>query len=188
MTKFADIILALVAKVGEVVQDENAIIVTARRELPVLVGDFDVLLRIRSMRDTEGTTNAAGRSAMWIRRFIDIIIRARQFADVSKQDLQWLTDETNGILEIEYKLLDALQLWFPVTGQTPQENSSTPIAGNTPTALLIEPARIISGEDAIRDVMTSGRGSTAADPGWGMLAMRLDIYYEQTLTISKDRL
>lgn len=183
MARFADIVLALVAKIGEVVQDENAIIVTARRELPNLLGDYDVLLRIRSMQHTEGTTDAAGRFAMWIRRPIDIIIRARQLADVSKQDLQWLTDETNGILDIEYQLLDALQMWFPVLGQTPQENAPTPIVGNTPTALLIEPARIVSSEDPLRDVVTR---QTLSD--FGMLALRLELYYEQSLFISKDKL
>lgn len=177
-SKFSDIILALVAKVAEVVQDENAIIVTARRDLPVLVGDHDVLLRIRNMRVEESTVAAAGRYAMWIRRYVDIIIRARQYADVSKQDLQWLTDETNGILDIELQLIDLLEMWHPVAGLVdgPQP---TPIVGNNPQFLLIEPARFVSGEDPTRDIVTRGGIS---DPNFGYIAMRLDLFYEQQLS------
>lgn len=175
MARFSDIILALVAKVGEVVADENAIIVTARRELPVLVGDFDVLLRVRNMRVEEGTVAAAGRYFMPIRRYVDIIIRARQYADVSKHDLQWLTDETNGILDKELQLIEALEMWHPVAGMV---GGTTPIVGDNPQFLLIEPARVITGEDPTRDVV-SRAGVT--DPGYGMLGFRLDTYYSEEL-------
>jgi hypothetical protein len=168
--KFREIILALVTKVHEVVADDASVIVVARRELPALTGDFDVLLRVRNMRDTEGTTDAAGRQAMFIRRYIDVIMRARQYADVSRQDLQWLTDETNGILELEYQLMDLLQLWFPIAGD----------GGDEPTPLLIEPARIITGDDPIRDLI-QGRGQVNSDPGYGTLGFRLDTYYWQLL-------
>lgn len=168
MSYFADIVVALRNEIMNVITDDNAVIVTARRELPVIVGDKDVLIRIRSLKDMDGETAAGGRYTKWIRRPVDIIMRARQQADYNQQDLRWLIDETNGILDIEAKLLDQLEMWHPVVGS----------GGDNPQHLLIEPARIVSGQDPLRDIVNP-RGSS--DPTCGMLAFTLDLFYEQSL-------
>ncbi len=186
MARFSDIVLALRDTIQKIVQDDAAVVVTARRELPALVGDKDILLRIRSIRENEGVSAAAGRYSMQIRRPIDIIIRARQNSDISQQDLQWLTDESNGILDIEAQLLDALEMWQPLAGAHDPafavDPPPTPSVGPDGQAyfLLLEPARITSSEDAVRDASRPSPMSPT-DPGFGMLALRLDISYEQSL-------
>lgn len=172
MANFADILLALIDKIGEVFTDENGIIPTCRREMPQLVGDRDLLLRIRGARETEGVTNAAGRYSMQIRRYVDLIIRARQYSDVSMHDLQWLVDESNGILAIEVSLLNLLEMWHPIVAGT-----------DDPQFLLIEPARIESSEEPLRD-MVRPNPQGVSDPHFGTMALRMDLYYEAEITVS----
>lgn len=160
MASFADILIALKTKIAEVVTDTNAIIPVARRQLPNLVGNRDILLRVRSFTIKDSTVNAAGRHAMWITRPVDIVIRQRNYLDVSLQDYQFLVHETLGILSTEEDLIDNLELWHPTDGD-----------GNF---LLVEPARIVSGDDPVRE-------GVSADPHWGSVTIRLEITYEQTL-------
>ncbi len=173
MANFADIIAALVAKLAEVYSDENAIVVTCRDSPPPLVGDKDLLVRIRGARKTEGVTAAAGRSSMQIRRFVDLVIRARQYSDVSQHDLRWLIDESNGILAMEASLLNLLEMWYPQLG----------IGGDTPQFLLLEPASISTSDEPLRDMRRTKDGQ---DPNCGMLGLRLDTYYEQDLKVVAD--
>jgi hypothetical protein len=172
MARFRDIILKLKEDLDIVYEDGNAVIVSARREVPRLVGDKDLLVRVRSATDFGNVTAAAGRHAMWIKRYVDFIIRSRLYTDVSRQDLQWLTEETKGILAIEELLLDNFQLWHPVTGALIDDAQTN--ADDQPQTLLVEPARFVNIEDPNRE-------SISTDPNVGMLTLRLELIYEQTL-------
>lgn len=173
MAYFYDIVNSLVAQlsdatVGVLPNNAKAIVPITRKVVPKIMGDKDVLVRIRSVHSNQSVTAASGRNAQWLTRYVDIILRCRLYTDVSMQALQFLTHETKGVLAMEAACLDCMEMWQPAD----PDDATVP--------LLIQPARLMTGEDPVQEVVTS-------DPNDGMIGLRYELIYEQTLNQDASR-
>lgn len=160
---------ALAKKVG----DANRVYVIAGRsrpqDLPALVGEKDLFIRVRGFTVNGPTVEAAGRSNTLVRRQFDIIMRSRMAVDRTGTDLQWLTKEGLGHLEYEDDIFDVLQMWM------------SNIADSLPDAIVAEerlmvgdgePLRVTAGSDVDRDFQS-------VDGKWGTSAFSVEVVYRQ---------
>lgn len=166
MATIRKIVLAIKDAMRKVVKDPNRIYVVANRPaqaMPHLVGDRDLIIRVRGFSVGDGNILGAGRSNTTIKRLIDIVLRDRMAVDQSSADLQWLTKEGLGHLDGEDQIIDAMQMW---------------LGNDAENELLLvgegEPVRIVGGADAARE-FGSGDGK------WGSSAITLEVVYRQEM-------
>lgn len=113
--RFTDILLAIQAQVASWLEwDVSRVLIVARPEdkVPHLMGDQDVVLRVRNEIAINNVIDAAGRYDNRRERRITVLMRVRYLVDVTGQDSQRLTDETNGLLTLEDDVLDALETFL----------------------------------------------------------------------------
>lgn len=162
---------ALAKQIGDA---KRVYVVAGRRnakDIPNLVGDRDLIIRVGGFMCDPGHEAAAGRSNTILRRRLDVILRSRTATDPTGSDLQWLTKEGLGHLEYEDAIMDVIQMWL----------GNVADVGNEATEPLLmvgdgEPARILSGSDADRDFQS-------ADGKWGTSALTVEIVYRQSFTV-----
>lgn len=161
MAKFADILNAIRLELVRlnVVQDINRVILCARRNVPKLTGDKDIVLRVNG---TQVLTSVEGEGRFYtkLRRIIEVIPRCRLAQDEAGKDNGWLTDEALGFLTLEESVFDALQLFQPTNTDTSE-------------FLTIEPMRWVSSGNPDKDPSPDGT--------WGSETMLLEIVYQAVL-------
>lgn len=128
----------------------------ARRTVPNLDGDKDILLRIRGFSAVSGQ---ADRIDFRVRRTIDITMRHRLTLDPTGRDYEWLTKDALGFLLFEETVLDTMQMWEPMDA-------------DTLLPLLVQPARVLSGTDPSKDE------PSADNTSWGQETLSYEIVYK----------
>lgn len=136
--------------------------ITARdgNEVPHDCGDQDVLLRVMGEREEAGWLEGGGRATDGRTRTVEVICRSRCHSDAVDSDEVRLTDPALGLIPLEDRVKDALQI---LQVQDSNQNMLTfPLYLAAPTA-----------PETDRN-----------DPNWVHSAMTLDVPYVQALTQS----
>lgn len=143
--KFVDILNATKAHLVKTLGIAgHRIKLSARDSLPPFSGSQDLILRPRNPTPAPEWESGAGRVATVFQRPLGVIIRTRLSTDTSDDDSQWLTNTSLGHFQMEEKVVDALQMWFP-------EDSR----GNH---LVIQPLRMIPSPPVEKDQPETGWG------------------------------
>lgn len=160
MAKFADIITAIRNDLvtGGVLDDINRIIPCARRKVPKLTGDKDIILRVSSSQVLV-SVEGQGRDHMKMRRILEIIPRSRMAQDEVGKDTNWLGNEALGHLAFEDAIIDRLQLFHP---------RLTDASGYR----TVEPMRLVGMMAPDKDVDPDGT--------WGATVQNWEVVYWQT--------
>lgn len=146
----------------------NHIYVVARRTLPNLVGNSDILIRPGRFQIENSSSDGAGRFHTRVRRQFDIIIRIRSYADQVGEDLSFLTAEAEGILLVEDMVFNWVHMWQP---PHVGDSSSGPILEE------VEPIRVVGGMEPTKDIRS-------ADGNWGQSSITIEAAIEQELDLN----
>lgn len=98
--------------------DDSRVVITCLSpdDTPRLAAAQDVLLRLLNEEPEVGVIEGAGRYDNRRKRKLEVTQRTRLSLDVYGQDLYRLTDTTLGHLALEDTVCDALELYFPTSG------------------------------------------------------------------------
>jgi len=128
-----------------------------QQRVPVLVGDMDILLRFRGFRSQY--PDHRDRHDLRLVHRLEVIVRTRYERDSVDKDTLWLIDPAKGNIPAWRKILDGLQNFIPLDGQS-----------NT----TVEPLYVLDGDDG---------ETNAADPGWGSVVLTFGCVVEEKLTL-----
>lgn len=106
--------------------DRVILIARPQQKVPHLMGDQDVLLRVRGESPNANVIDAAGRYDNRRERKVTVTMRCRALLDITGQDGIRLTDQTLGLLTLEDTVLDALET-FLVTDDLSNLIAAAPI-------------------------------------------------------------
>lgn len=116
----------------------NQITWAARDQTPAHQAEHLIILRPRGFTTARNPgADGEGRIVGKVKRILAVHLRVRQARDEPDRDTEWLLDETNGYLDFEDLVLDALDLFWPADAQ-----------GND---LLAEPMRVLDASDVAKD-------------------------------------
>lgn len=147
---FATIVLVLRQRLADItlLDISRVVVVADRAKLPKPRVPAEQHLRIRPLGRTSLDNPGAGRLQDRKKRTVAIDVITRSMADQQNSDLFALTDETEGHLQLEDKVLNALDLHTPATADSP------------PVPYCFEPIRETTTDDPNRP--QPGDGFTAS--------------------------
>jgi hypothetical protein len=155
---------------GTAIGDVTRVIVIGQRPkegLPKLVGDRDILFRIRGFGVDQNSVAAAGPQNMQMKRLIDLVLRSRKVTDKVSYDLNWFLAE-DGHLVFESKVIAAIEVFL---GQAATEPDGVPYGWDGQG----EPPRIVNGGDAVKDLFES-------DGTWGSSVITVECVFREPIT------
>jgi hypothetical protein len=171
LTLFADIVIALRNRLGKLFGgDVSRVVVVGvrpREGYPRLVGDRDILMRIRGFGVDQNSVAGAGERNTQLRRLIDLVLRSRRVTDPVSSDLAWFT-AADGQLAFESGVIAAAQMLFGDPATEPDGRVYSAIG-------QWEPLRIVNGGDAVKDLFE-------VDGTWGSSVITVECVYREPIT------
>lgn len=89
-------------------------IVAGDADVPHRVGDHDMVLRARAESPDRSAIDGGGRRNNKRTRTFDVEVRSRRVSDRAGEDLQALTTVDTGHLDLEDRVVDCLEDYFPL--------------------------------------------------------------------------
>ncbi len=157
MTRLSQILLAIKSRIELLCElPGTKVAIVARRDVPNLGGERDVLIRVRPATFDPAHSS---RHDCRIRRVVDLTLRYRFAGDKVGDDISWMTKESLGFLEFENSVINACQLFEPVT------------PGSNPVDIGVQPMRVLSITEPSKD-------RTSADNWtWGEEVIAVELIY-----------
>lgn len=170
MTLFGQLCVALRNRLGRTIGDINRVVVVGQRPkegYPNLVGDRDLLFRIRGFGVDQGSVAGGGEKNTLMKRLIDLNLRSRRRTDQVNADLNWFL-ANDGQLAYESQIIKAVQMFFGSPADEPD---------GVPTGLIGqgEPLRIVNGGDATKDLYET-------DGAWGSSVITIECVFREPIT------
>lgn len=137
--------------------------IIARRDLNPTLGGQMVYLRPSRFMSQDNQAESTGRIDTRLSRQVAILLKARNVQDDVAQDEDWLCNGDLGLFALEDRVLDALQIFFPLDA--------------TGKPLTCYPIRLLTGDEAAK---------SREKQGWGDESFIFEAVYQPLLDQSRQ--